>query len=102
MMCLYGYVQLFIRHSTLPLQGNDTGELIKQALQAAARDQSLTSLKIAADFDHEIEDLDKCSPYDSVSQCHANAECNTSKRPYVCQCVKGYSGNGTHCEGKID
>ena len=31
--------------------------------------------------------------------CHTNATCNNTDGSYICDCVKGYDGDGTNCTG---
>ena len=35
------------------------------------------------------------------STCHFNAACNNTIGSYKCTCNKGFTGNGTICEGKV-
>ena len=44
-----------------------------------------------------LTDVNECA---GENVCDANAMCNNTDGSYTCQCVEGYSGNGTHCEGK--
>ena len=34
------------------------------------------------------------------ADCHDNATCIDREGGYDCQCNNGYTGNGTHCDGK--
>ena len=33
--------------------------------------------------------------------CHANATCIDLEGGFECECVTGYTGNGTQCDGKV-
>lgn len=35
------------------------------------------------------------------NSCHENADCTNAIGSYDCSCIKGYSGNGRICDGKI-
>ena len=41
-------------------------------------------------------DFDECSS----SPCHTNASCQNSVGSYVCECIDGFTGNGSVCEGE--
>ena len=34
-----------------------------------------------------------------INDCHANATCTVTDDSYMCNCTKGFHGNGTHCTG---
>lgn len=46
-----------------------------------------------------ILDADKCL-YNETNPCHMNATCSYYMGLTTCMCNQGYTGNGTHCEGK--
>ena len=35
-----------------------------------------------------------------LDDCDVNATCIDRDGGFDCQCITGYSGNGTHCDGK--
>ena len=43
-------------------------------------------------------DINECM--NATNYCHSNASCSNSDGSHTCTCNKGYSGNGTHCDGK--
>lgn len=45
-------------------------------------------------------DINECAD-DVLNTCDANAECNDTDGSFVCQCVLGYTGNGSICSGKL-
>ena len=42
-------------------------------------------------------DLDECSH----NPCHENASCQSTAGDYVCECIFGFTGNGSFCEGEM-
>lgn len=36
-----------------------------------------------------------------MAGCAEAAVCINSIGSYICTCIEGYSGNGTHCEGNV-
>ena len=36
-----------------------------------------------------------------VVDCHDNATCTDLEGGFECECVTGYTGNGTQCDGKV-
>ena len=43
-------------------------------------------------------DTDECASPQS-NECDPNALCTDTEGSYICRCVKGFSGDGTICEG---
>jgi len=43
-------------------------------------------------------DTDECASSQS-NECDPNALCTNTEGSYICRCVKGFSGDGTICEG---
>ena len=43
-----------------------------------------------------VSDVDECS---ESTSCDQNAFCINTDGSFNCMCMKGYSGNGTHCLG---
>ena len=43
-------------------------------------------------------DIDECM--EDISVCDENANCTDTEGSFNCNCNDGYTGNGTHCEGK--
>ena len=43
-------------------------------------------------------DTDECASSQS-NECEPNALCTNTEGSYICRCVKGFSGDGTICEG---
>ena len=43
-------------------------------------------------------DIDECSSMDNP--CHTNASCTNTNGSYTCECVSGFTGNGTICASK--
>ena len=43
-------------------------------------------------------DIDECSA--DPSPCDENADCINVNGSYSCTCKQGFTGNGSHCEGK--
>ena len=44
-----------------------------------------------------IIDINECN--NITYPCHANATCNNTNGSYICDCRKGYDGDGTNCTG---
>lgn len=44
-------------------------------------------------------DIDECM--EAIPVCDENANCTDTEGSFQCTCNDGYTGNGTHCEGKI-
>ena len=44
-----------------------------------------------------LTDINECE----TNPCHANANCTNTPGSYVCNCSRGYQGNGTNCQGEI-
>ena len=42
-------------------------------------------------------DIDECS--DGTHSCDPDAKCDNTDGSYQCTCNKGYSGDGTFCDG---
>ena len=36
-----------------------------------------------------------------ADKCHSEATCSNTIGGYNCQCNPGFTGNGTHCQGKL-
>ena len=47
---------------------------------------------------YSSSDTDECASSQS-NECDPNALCTNTEGSYVCRCVKGFSGDGTICEG---
>ena len=45
-----------------------------------------------------VGDVDECSL--GTANCHEQATCTNTIGSYVCSCKKGFTGNGTICNGK--
>ena len=45
-----------------------------------------------------VGDVDECSL--GTANCHAQATCTNTIGSFVCSCKKGFTGNGTICNGK--
>lgn len=45
-------------------------------------------------------DIDECSL--DPSSCDAKASCTNSRGSYSCDCKRGFTGNGTACEGMLN
>ena len=43
-------------------------------------------------------DIDECEL--GTHLCHSNANCSNTDGGYNCNCISGFSGNGTDCKGK--
>ena len=54
----------------------------------------LLSIAICVHF----ADKDECATSET-NQCDANALCTNTRGSYVCRCIKGYQGDGLHCQG---
>ena len=46
-----------------------------------------------------LTDINECI---NESPCDPNAECDNTAGSYTCQCVTGFVGDGTTCEGMLD
>ena len=47
-----------------------------------------------------VSDVDECSS--TEPPCDTHATCTDTTGSYICECVEGFSGNGTICEGGIN
>ena len=47
-----------------------------------------------------VSDIDECSS--TEPPCDTHATCTDTSGSYICECVEGFSGNGTICEGGIN
>ena len=47
-----------------------------------------------------VSDVDECSS--TEPPCDTHATCIDTTGSYICECVEGFSGNGTICEGGIN
>ena len=47
-----------------------------------------------------LADVDECSSPEGNS-CDANAMCTNTEGSYVCRCLKGFTGDGKSCSGKV-
>ena len=48
-------------------------------------------------------DVDECKDSNgNLHNCHSLAMCNNSNGTFHCVCIGGYTGNGTHCAGRIE
>ena len=47
-----------------------------------------------------VSDVDECSS--AEAPCDTHATCTDTTGSYICECVEGFSGNGTICEGGIN
>ena len=47
-----------------------------------------------------VIDADECESPEANS-CHQNALCTNTEGSYVCRCLRGYSGDGRNCTGKV-
>lgn len=45
-----------------------------------------------------LSDIDECN--DGVHNCHINANCSDTIDSYDCQCLAGWLGNGSTCDGE--
>jgi len=43
-------------------------------------------------------DIDQCEK--NFAKCSPDATCTNAPGSYVCTCKRGYTGNGSHCDGK--
>ena len=43
-------------------------------------------------------DVDECIP--ETHTCSENAICSNLPGSYLCECMRGFTGNGTYCTGK--
>ena len=48
---------------------------------------------------HFYVDIDECA--DGSDNCHPNATCTNEIGHFVCDCNPGFTGNGSHCEGRL-
>ena len=46
-------------------------------------------------------DIDECSDA-STHECHSKADCSNTQGSYTCECLNGFSGNGSDCEGEVN
>ena len=44
-----------------------------------------------------VSDIDECLS----SPCHTNATCNNTIGSFICKCEKGFTGDGTNCQGNM-
>lgn len=54
------------------------------------------------------KDINECDPSELSSKyqhlahiCHDDANCTNTNGSYYCTCLRGYSGSGEHCTGKV-
>ena len=47
-----------------------------------------------------ISDVDECERSDA-NGCDSNALCTNTEGSYVCRCLRGFSGDGRSCLGKL-
>ena len=47
-----------------------------------------------------LSDIDECQI--GKHTCNKKAICTNTVGSYVCQCLPGYTGNGTHCRGLLN
>ena len=47
-----------------------------------------------------VIDVDECESPEANS-CHPSSLCTNTEGSYACRCLRGYSGNGRNCTGKI-
>lgn len=45
-------------------------------------------------------DINECASEDN-NECDSNALCTNTEGSYVCRCIKGYTGDGKNCTGKL-
>jgi hypothetical protein len=45
-----------------------------------------------------VSDINECQG--NTDNCHDNATCSNNEGSFDCQCIQGYTGDGTNCEGK--
>jgi hypothetical protein len=45
-----------------------------------------------------VSDINEC--LENMDNCHDNATCSNNEGSFACQCIQGYTGDGTNCEGK--
>ena len=45
-------------------------------------------------------DIDECSSR-FPNRCHSKASCKNTPGSFLCVCERGYTGNGTVCEGNV-
>ena len=50
-------------------------------------------------FTLNFTDIDECASVPSA--CDVNAACSNSEGSYSCECKRGFTGNGTICEGSL-
>ena len=47
-----------------------------------------------------LSDIDECTSVDHPHNCDSNANCTDTEGDFECACNNGWTGNGTHCEGR--
>ena len=47
-----------------------------------------------------LSDIDECTSVDHPHNCDSNANCTDTEGDFECACNGGWTGNGTHCEGR--
>ena len=47
-----------------------------------------------------ITDVDECARSDA-NECASNALCTNTEGSFVCRCLRGFSGDGRSCVGKL-
>ena len=46
-----------------------------------------------------VSDIDECQ--ENTDNCHNNATCSNNEGSFDCQCIQGYTGDGTDCAGTV-
>lgn len=84
----------FYFHDTL---AKTTPTVVAIKLAAVVDTQVLSYGQLKSLF---VIDVDECESPEANS-CHPSSLCTNTEGSYACRCLRGYSGNGRNCTGKI-
>lgn len=51
------------------------------------------------ELNSKLVDVDECDSSE-LNECSPNAVCNNTEGSYICNCVRGFEGDGKNCTGR--